>query len=80
MILIFYTVAKVVYDCQVTAICSAKNAEYVRTLGADEVIDYTSQDVIQTLLSTAAATQPMDLVIDCVGGTDILAHYVRSRS
>jgi NADPH:quinone reductase-like Zn-dependent oxidoreductase len=77
MILIFYTVAKVVYDCHVTAICSAKNAEYVRTLGADEVIDYTSQDVIQTLLS-AAATQPMDLVIDCVGGTDILAHYVRS--
>ena len=70
------TVAKVVYDCHVTAICSANNADYVKSIGADEIIDYTSQDVVQTLLSTRVAGHPMDLIIDCVGGTEVLSVYV----
>lgn len=68
--------AKVAYDCHVTAVCSSRNAEYVKELGADEVIDYTSQDVVQTLLSRRAAVGESDLIVDCVGGTDLLSSYV----
>jgi NADPH:quinone reductase-like Zn-dependent oxidoreductase len=70
-------VAKAAYDCHVTAICSSRNAEYVKKLGADEVIDYSTQDVLQTLLSQRAATKGNDLIVDCVGGTELLASYVR---
>jgi NADPH:quinone reductase-like Zn-dependent oxidoreductase len=40
---------------------SAKNAEFVRSLGADEVIDYTIAPFEQ-------AARELDLVLDCVGG------------
>lgn len=69
-------VATVVFDCHVTAICSSKNAEYVKSLGADEVIDYTSQSVLQALATTRSATQEYDLIIDCVGGKELLGSYV----
>jgi reticulon-4-interacting protein 1, mitochondrial len=69
-------VAKVAYDCHVTAICSSKNADYCKKLGADEVIDYTTKDVIQTLLSERAANEEYDLIVDCVGGTEFFPHYV----
>jgi len=70
------TVAKVVYDCHVTAICSGKNSEYVQNLGSDEVIDYTSQDVVNSLLEEKASSPPYDLIVDCVGGTDLFNAYV----
>jgi reticulon-4-interacting protein 1, mitochondrial len=63
----------------VTAICSGKNADFVKSLGADEVIDYTSQDINQTLSSRRTATSEYDLIIDCVGGTELLSSYVRMR-
>lgn len=70
--------AKVAYDCHVTAICSSKNVDYVKKLGADEAIDYSSQDVVQTLLSRRAANKESDLIVDCVGGTELMGHYVIS--
>jgi len=36
------------------------------------VIDYTSKDVLQTLQSTRSAGQAYDLIVDCIGGTDLL--------
>ncbi len=44
----------------VTAVCGATNASLVRSLGADEVIDYATRDF-------AARGAPFDVVMDCVG-------------
>lgn len=52
----------------VTAVCSAANAELVRSLGADEVIDYTVDDF-------ATAEARFDVVVDTVGN----APYARVR-
>jgi NADPH:quinone reductase-like Zn-dependent oxidoreductase len=48
------------YGTHVTAVCNTKNVELVRSLGADEVIDYTKED-----FSENAGTY--DAVIDAVG-------------
>ncbi|KUJ24550.1 quinone oxidoreductase [Mollisia scopiformis] len=69
--------AKVSYDCHVTAICSSKNAAFVKDLGADEVIDYTSQNIVSTLEEQLAANGQSDLIVDCVGGTELLDSYER---
>ncbi|MDA1323281.1 MAG: NADP-dependent oxidoreductase [Proteobacteria bacterium] len=45
----------------VYATASARNHDYVRDLGADEVIDYTSQDFTQ-------AVPPCDVIFDTMGG------------
>ena len=59
-----------------TAICSGKNAEYVKELGADEVIDYTKENIVSALKSKrTAAMQDFDLLVDCVGGTELISLY-----
>jgi len=70
-------VAKTLYDCHVTAICSGKNADYVKKLGADEVIDYTTQPVVRSLLDQRAASKENDLIVDCVGGTELFESYTQ---
>jgi NADPH:quinone reductase-like Zn-dependent oxidoreductase len=44
----------------VTAVCSTRNVELVRSLGADDVVDYTTADII-------AAARRFDVVLDLVG-------------
>lgn len=68
--------AKVPFDCHITAICSGKNADFVKSLGADEVIDYTKQDINRALGSNVTPNQRYDLIVDCVGGTELLSSYV----
>jgi NADPH:quinone reductase-like Zn-dependent oxidoreductase len=51
-------------DARVTAICSAANAELVKSLGADEVVDYKTQTVPPTGAS-------FDVIMDTVGNLDL---------
>jgi len=44
----------------VTGVCSTGNVELVRSLGADDVVDYTAEDVV-------SARQRFDVILDLVG-------------
>ncbi len=48
------------FDADVTAVCNTKNVELVRTLGADEVIDYLQEDFTKN-------GKTYDVVFDAVG-------------
>ncbi|KAI2604525.1 reticulon-4-interacting protein 1, mitochondrial precursor [Hypoxylon fragiforme] len=58
-------IAKAV-GCFVTVSCSAKNADLCRSLGADEIVDYTTEDVSQVLKSKGPVYK---LVVDNVGSS-----------
>ena len=48
------------YDAHVTAVCNTKNVELVRSLGADEVIDYLHEDFTKN-------GETYDVIFDAVG-------------
>jgi NADPH:quinone reductase-like Zn-dependent oxidoreductase len=50
----------------VTGVCSTGNLELVRSIGADHVIDYTTQDLTRS-------TERYDLVVDTVGNRSLRA-------
>ncbi|KAL5114148.1 hypothetical protein ACEQ8H_007945 [Pleosporales sp. CAS-2024a] len=50
--------------CHVTTTCSGSNVPLCKDLGADEVIDYRSSDVLKTL---AQSPQKYDFVLDNIG-------------
>lgn len=52
---------------KVVASCSGRNSEFVKSMGADEVIEYTQESVP----AKVRAAKP-DAIIDCVGGTECL--------
>lgn len=54
--------------CHVTAVCSGKNAALVRSKGADEVVDYTTQNFAD---QAEESGELYDCIFDCVGGRDI---------
>ena len=48
------------FGADVTGVCSTRNIDMVRSIGADEVIDYTQKDF-------TTSNQRYDLILDCVG-------------
>lgn len=52
------------YGATVTGVCSTKNVDLVRSLGADEVIDYTTEDFTLT-------EQRYDVMLDLVGSRSL---------
>jgi NADPH:quinone reductase-like Zn-dependent oxidoreductase len=54
------------FGTEVTGVCSTRNVDMVRSIGADHVIDYTQQDFTKT-------GQRYDLILDCVGNHSLLA-------
>ncbi|XXH01723.1 hypothetical protein Hte_008084 [Hypoxylon texense] len=55
-------------SAKVTVTCSTRNIELCKSLGADEIIDYTKTDVIATLRGEG---QVYDLAVDNVGNLDL---------
>lgn len=53
------------FGAEVTGVCSARNAEMVRSIGADHVIDYTSDDFTQ-------GDRRYDVILDNVGNRPLL--------
>jgi NADPH:quinone reductase-like Zn-dependent oxidoreductase len=54
------------FGADVTGVCSTRNLEMVRSIGADEVIDYTQNDF-------STSNQRYDLILDCVGNHSFAA-------
>jgi len=48
------------FGATVTGVCSARNVDMVRSIGADQVIDYTQEDFTKS-------AQRYDIILECVG-------------
>ena len=59
-----------VFGAKVTAVCSTRNVEMVRSLGADHLIDYTKEDLTKR-------DQAYDLILDNVGNLSV-SNYKRA--
>jgi NADPH:quinone reductase-like Zn-dependent oxidoreductase len=59
------------YGAEITGVCSTRNADMVRSIGADRVIDYTQEDFTKS-------EQRYDLIFDAVGNHSLSRRRVLS--
>lgn len=52
------------FGAEVTGVCSTRNVEMVRSIGADQVVDYTQEDFTQS-------AQRYDVILDTVGSRSL---------
>jgi NADPH:quinone reductase-like Zn-dependent oxidoreductase len=48
------------FGAEVTGVCSTRNVDMVRSIGADRVVDYTAEDFTK-------GTERYDVILDCIG-------------
>src|SRR5438105_11138426 len=53
------------FDAHVTGVCSTRNVDLVRSIGADEVVDYTQSDF--TKHNFSGSNERYDLILECIG-------------
>lgn len=56
---------------KIVATCSGNSAPLVKKLGADDIIDYTSYTSLKEPVEREAATAKFDVILDCVGNSDL---------
>lgn len=63
------------FGAEVTGVCSTRNVDMLRCLGADLVIDYTKRDYTQEDFTKSGQTykKRYDLIFDCVGNHSLSA-------
>ena len=54
------------FGAEVTGVCSTRNVEMIRAIGADQAVDYTRQDFSEL-------GRRYDLIFDCIGNHSLLA-------
>ena len=61
-------IAKKIYDCDVTGICSTSKMDLVKSLGADKVIDYTKKEFVENYTQNG---EIFDIIFDTMGKSPV---------
>ena len=67
-------IARKMLQCHIVTTASTRNIDFVKSLGAHEVIDYTQGPILRGALQHLPSNSGYDAIIDLVGGTEFIPH------